>query len=439
MSAIDPDTPPGEPEPDSGPPAGPYRDQTPPPPPLETPVAVPPSVPKRPKPVGESERLQTLDVVRGIAIYGILFVNIEDFAMVQDARYDPAISGGAGPWNHGIWLFTFLFCDTKFLAIFTMLFGAGIAIINRRRRQRGQRATWMMYYRRMCFLLALGVAHGLLLWRGDILYFYALGGLVLYLAPRLPTMVLALGGLGLFAAHVQRFAVQLFGIWGGYSWWQRQIYQGGWWDQFQYRRHDEIYYLRDVPLEFAPHIIGLMLLGMALLKSGFLGGKWPRWMYALVAVAGLGAGFGMVANGTDLTPYFRSHAAAETFLWGSLLLAFGYMGTLIGLTLFFGKWLPFRALASVGRMALTNYLMQTVICTTIFFGYGFGLFERTQRTEQLVVVLSICAFQLVFSHLWLKAFRFGPMEWLWRSFSYWKFQPMLHRPAEKPVERPVGL
>lgn len=408
--------------------------------PGEPPVALaPPNLPERPKPVAQRERLQSLDVVRGMAVYGILFVNIENFAMVRDARYDPAISGGQGPVNELIWLLTFLLCDTKFLAIFTMLFGAGIAVMDTRRRARKQRGAWKVYYRRMGFLLGLGAAHGLFLWRGDILYYYAAGGLILYLAPRIPAMVLSLGGLGLFAWHVQRFAWQLVETRGWYYWWEREIFRGTWWEQFQYRRQVELDYLIDVPRQWAPHLIGLMLLGMALFKTGFLGGKWPKWLYGAVAVVALSAGFGMVASGTELTPYFGSHSAAETFLWGSLLLAFGYMAACIGLTVQWGEWLPLRMMASVGRMALTNYLMQSIICTTIFYGYGFGLYERTERTEQLGILLAICAFQLVFSHLWLKAFRFGPFEWVWRTFSYWRFQPILQRREPEPPQRPVSL
>jgi len=394
------------------------------PPPLP---AAPPAV-ARPAPVGDEERLETLDVIRGIAVLGILLVNIESFGMVREARYFPDLGGGEGPWNSLVWLFTFLFADTKFIAIFTMLFGAGIAVYNDRRRRKRSRGVWAVYYRRMFFLLALGAAHGLFLWRGDILYFYAFWGLALYLVPRAPAWWLAVLGLGLYAWHVQDFAEQLADAGSRFSWWEEQIYQGGWQDQFDFRKQMEEYYLLHVPFEFAPHLVGLMLLGMAMYKNGFLAGAGRTGAYAAAGIVTLGAGTAMVVHATRLNAGIVDQWAGREFIWGSLMLSFGYILAAITLTKLLGQTSPVRALAATGRMALTNYLMQTVICTTIFYGYGFGMFNRATRLEQSVLVVGIWLFQIVFSYFWIGNFRFGPVEWVWRTVSYLRWQPML-RPA----------
>ncbi len=373
-------------------------------------------------------------MIRGIAVLGILLVNIESFAMIREARYNPAASGGDGLWNMLVWQFTFLFADTKFIAIFTMLFGAGIAVYNDRRRSNRSRGVWAVYYRRMLFLLVVGAAHGLYLWRGDILYFYAFWGLALYLAPRFPAWMLALAGLGLYAWHVHDFAQQLADIVPRYSWWEEEIYRGAWQDQYAFRRQIEEYYLLEVPFEFAPHLVGLMLLGIAMYKNGFLAGCGRVGVYAAAGALALAAGTVMVMQSTQLESGFVSETAAREFIWGSLLLSLGYILGAIVLTRTLGSRTPVRALAATGRMALTNYLVQTIVCTTLFYGYGFGLFNRLTRIEQLAVVVGIWLFQTVFSFVWMRSFRFGPFEWIWRTVSYLRWQPMLRRDAVPAAE-----
>ncbi len=432
MSAIDD---PAAAAPDGAPDAAGAAEAAPVPPPLPF-FALPAPASPRAKPVGEEDRFITLDVVRGVALCGILLVNMENFAMVREARYDPALGGGDSALDHLVWLGTYLFADGKFIAIFTMLFGAGIAVANDRRIARAARGAWAVHYRRMLFLLVVGAAHGIYLWRGDILYFYAFWGLWLYFAPRIPAPVLAVAGLGLYAYFVRDFSEQLLGGVDGYSWWEREIYQGGWHMQYGYRMQSEQFYLTRLPIEFATHLIGLMLFGMALFKSGFLSGRWPTWTYFVSALITLPLGVRLVVDGTSLTTGFAGLFEAKEFVWGGLLLSIGYMSEVIALTKAIGPRFGLGAFAAIGRMAFTNYLMQTLICTTLFYGWGFGLFERTTRGQQLGIVVAICAFQMVFSLVWLRFFRFGPLEWVWRTFSYWRWQPLL-RESARPVEAPA--
>jgi len=395
----------------------------------------PPPLPVTPRPVAEHDRFQSLDVVRGIALIGILLVNIEHFAMVRGARYDPRISGGDEAVHHAIWLAKMLFADTKFLAIFTLLFGAGLALMDDRRRRLGEAKAFVIYYRRIGFLLILGIAHGLFLWRGDILYLYASCALILFWVPRIPTLFLLAGALALYTHYVYDFGECLAHQISRYQWWETQIYQGAWTEQYEYRKMSERYFLLEQPFEAGSFIVGMMCMGMAAVKARFLTGEWRLWTYPLIAVAALAAGTWLVYTGHGTEPGFGEEADARLFLWGSLLLSTGYVCVAILIARLAGNWLPVRALGSFGRMALTNYLLQSVICTTLFYGYGFGWYERTNRLEQLYVVAGVVAFEIVFSHVWLMVFRFGPMEWIWRTVSYWRFQPLLRKP--KPATQPV--
>lgn len=409
-----------------------------PPPPAEPPPIPPTRL--RPVAVGEDERYNTLDVIRGMALCGILLVNMENFAMVHEARYDPLISGGASVWDRLVWQITFLFADTKFIAIFTMLFGAGIAMANERRQNRKQRGAWAVHYRRMFFLLVVGAAHGLYLWRGDILYFYAFWGLVLYFMPRVPSILLMIGGLSLYAWYATGFADQLLTASDGYSFWELQIFRGPWHIQYEYRLESLPLYLLEFPIRFGNHLVGLMCVGMALFKIGWFAGRGRTAFYALFAAVALGSGAWLVINSTHFESTFIDKYAAEQFIWGSLLLTFGYMATAITVAKLVGLRFGVGGLAALGRMAFTNYLMQSVICTTIFYGYGFGQFERLTRTQQMGIVVAIWTFQIVFSWIWLRIFRIGPLEWIWRSFSYLRFQPFLRRrvPSVETPPLPVA-
>ncbi len=418
------------------------------PPPLPPLTPEPVPVRPRPKPVGEEDRFVTLDVIRGVALCGILLVNMENFAMVREARYDPALSGGNSAFDHLVWVVTYLFADTKFIAIFTMLFGAGIAVANQRRRTGGSRGAWAVHYRRMFFLLAVGAAHGLFLWRGDILYFYAFWGMWLYFAPRLPTLLLGIAGAVFYTVflegytwqghHLEGFAHQLLDGPEGYSWWEREIYQGDWHIQYEYRMQSERYYLTRLPFDFATHLLGLMFFGMSLFKSGFLPGRWPAWIYFVLSVVTLPLGAWLVVDGTAMDTGFAGLFEAREFVWGSLLLSMGYMSAAITLTKAVGLRFGLGGFAALGRMAFTNYLMQTLICTTLFYGYGFGLFEQTTRSQQFGIVAAICAFQIMFSFVWLRFFRFGPLEWIWRTFSYWRWQPIFRETAPS-ADPPITL
>ncbi|MBC7923196.1 MAG: DUF418 domain-containing protein, partial [Ferruginibacter sp.] len=188
--------------------------------------------------------------------------------------------------------------------------------------------------------------------------------------------------------------------------------------------------------------LGLMLLGMAFFKWGFFTGRLPRRTYVWLLAAGYGLGIPLVLYSwwynhqhTSRLAFFDAHPfnlAIYLYPIQRLLLVVAHASLLILLVQSGAGRGLVRALAAVGQMALTNYLMQTIICTLFFFGYGLGYFARLQYYQLFYVVGAIWAFQLLCSPVWLRHFRFGPVEWLWRSLTYWKRQPM-HREAAQPT------
>jgi uncharacterized protein len=175
---------------------------------------------------------------------------------------------------------------------------------------------------------------------------------------------------------------------------------------------------------------GMMVIGMALLKSGVLSARRSTRFYAWGTVIGFAVGLSATWIGArgmfdrEFEVFYLNQGGFLPHYFGSLFLSFAYLsavmlvfksGALAGLK---------RRLAAVGRMALTNYLSQTLICTTLFYGWGFGLFDHLGRFQQMFVVVGVCVFQLIVSPIWLERFRFGPAEWLWRSLTYWRRQPM---------------
>jgi uncharacterized protein len=174
---------------------------------------------------------------------------------------------------------------------------------------------------------------------------------------------------------------------------------------------------------------GMMLLGMALYKWRFLDGSWSERTYAVVALSCLAAGLGLAGYGSAELERVRYALPERTVvdLWnygGAVFASVGYAAVIM-LVVQRGT-LPRlrRSLAAVGQMAFSNYLLQSIITSILFLGWGFGLAGRLDYAAQLIIVAAIWALQLMVSPLWLARFRFGPAEWLWRSLTYWRPQPM---------------
>jgi uncharacterized protein len=401
-------------------------------------------------PTAGADRIVSLDVLRGVAVLGILVMNIQSFAMIDAAYFHPLSFGDLTGWNYATWLASHLLADTKFFTIFSMMFGAGVVLMSDRQRATN-RPTVGLHYRRMLVLLFLGMSHGYLFWHGDVLYAYAMCGMVAFLLRGLRPRLLLLLGLLLFTIHSVNYL--LIGL-STPMWPETElqafvhqfrptadmiaeevaIYRGDWMTIFWHRTTATFQMETFVFMGFIGwEAGGLMLIGMGLYKLGVLSGRLRSSTYVALLIGGTIAGLCMsfvglrYINETAWEPIYSFTAGRAYNRWGALPLSLAWI-SLVMLACKHGwlTWLTTR-LASVGRMALTNYLAQSILCTTLFYGYGFGLFGEVSRLGQLGVVIAIWILQLLWSPLWLRHFRFGPIEWLWRSCTYLRLQP-LRRP-----------
>ncbi len=399
-------------------------------------------------PTRPAERIVAIDILRGFALLGILIMNIQGFAMPAAAYFNPTVYGDLTGANRWVWTLSHVFADQKFMTIFSLLFGAGIVLMSEKLDARGQRA-WGLHYRRTFWLLLIGLAHAYLLWSGDILVAYALCGFWVYWLRRLrPGWQMALGILVVSIPALILLATSLTMQFTPPEMLQElradwrpaaatiaeevASYRGGWLEQMDARVPTTVEFQTFGLLFWALwRAGGLMLIGMALFRWGVLTGSRSRGFYVGMVILGLAIGLPVVSWGVVQNfanswsmEYSQFGPGAQPNYWGSLFVSAAYIGLL---TLFARSdalpWLQ-NALAAVGRTALSNYLLQTILATAIFYGHGLGLFGSVERVGQICIVAAIWVVQLVVSPLWLRYYRFGPFEWLWRSLSYWRFQPM---------------
>jgi uncharacterized protein len=433
------------------------------------------------EPVKAAERFFAVDVLRGFALLGILAMNIVDFGWPGAAYGNPLRGAGFEGTDRVVWFFNHLVFEAKMMTIFSMLFGAGLVLMDQRAASR-KASIRGVYYRRVLWLLAIGLVHAYLIWSGDILVIYAECGLFLYLfrdlRPRtliivgisslllvVPILLVFTAGIDYMKAAAARVEARekadespdpadkkLADIWKknieehlsptpeqqAKDWdTEMATYRGGYFGIVKHRAGQLIWVHTIVFLLGLGFTAGgRMLIGMGLMKLGVFSAARSRRFY--LWMVGLGYGIGMPLMVFDAINLIRHGFSTEYMLhggvfynlFGSVVVVMGHVG-LIMLIVQSGAlgWLT-RRLAAVGRMALSNYLTHSIVCTTLFYGYGFNLFGTINRTGLAAIVLTIWNFQLVVSPIWLRYFRFGPAEWLWRSLTYWRPQPMRVAPAE---------
>ncbi|HIG9169265.1 TPA: DUF418 domain-containing protein YeiB [Klebsiella pneumoniae] len=371
------------------------------------------------------ERNVTLDFVRGVAILGILLLNISAFGLPKAAYLNPAWSGSASLSDAWTWALLDLLAQVKFLTLFALLFGAGLQLLL----PRGKR--WIQS--RLTLLALLGFIHGLFFWDGDILLAYALVGLVSWRMVREAHHVKSLFNTGVVLYLTGIAVLVLLGLISGTaanrSWAPDAA-------NLQYEQYWKLHggmeavsnradMLSDNLLALGAHygwqLAGMMLMGAALMRSGWLKGQFSLRHYRRTGALLVAAGMAV-----NLPAIFAQWYLAWDYRWCAFLLqaprelsaplqAIGYAALAWG---YWPQLCRFRlvgAIACVGRMALTNYLLQTLICTTLF--YHLGLFMRFDRLQLLAFVPPIWAVNLLVSSLWLRRFRQGPVEWLWRQLT----------------------
>jgi uncharacterized protein len=420
-------------------------------------------------PVTGKARIKSIDTLRGVALLGILLMNIVAFGLPAASYFDPTADGGIS----GINLATFMGIDILFegsmRAIFSMLFGAGLLLFVSKP-DTDDDVVYGLYYRRTFLLVGFGLLNAyIFVWAGDILYSYGMAGLILYffkdysakqlgIYSVLMLLVLMFIHTGLhydtrrmrnamveiealpavtILSESQQNSVDEWQVFleGQYSTAELieediQIKQSGYAENFIHVASINIVNQTVMlMIFFLWDALAMMLLGMALMKWKVFDASRSTKFY--VGLMLIGFGIGIPVNTWETVTFvnsgfeqYWSAIARPTYDIGRMSLAMGY----IGLVMLVCKsdilgWLR-RALAAVGQMALTNYLSQSVICNFIFMGFGFGLAGELERYQIYYVVFSVWIFQLIFSVFWLKHYRFGPAEWLWRSLTYKKKQSL---------------
>jgi uncharacterized protein len=435
-------------------------------------------------PVQGGERISSLDTVRGFALLGILLMNIVGFGL-YGAYDNPTISGGATGLNLWVWIVMHVLAEGKMRCLFSMVFGAGVILLTSRAEQRGAGAsTADIYYRRNLWLAAIGIPHAFLLWQGEILYTYGICALVLYpfrhMAPKAliwigTAMLLVIAGLSIYAGHdtgqlIEKGKAAVAAEKGGAKLTDEQVEAKEKWESFRkhalptpaevekknqkwrgsvvdvlmiraesvWRLHSTAYYHY-----YNLDVFSMMFIGMAFFKLGIFSGTRSFRFYATMAVVGYAIGLSInsytayvrVSNNFDVVVNAYS---AVTYDIGRLSIALAHVGMLMILVKAGALLWLMRPLAAIGQMALSNYLMHSVVCSTIFCGYGFAMYGRMERYQLYYVVAGIWLFQMIVSPIWLRHFHFGPAEWAWRSLTYWKKQPM-RKNAPAAIESAVAV
>ncbi len=403
-------------------------------------------------------RITTLDAVRGFAVMGILVMNIVDFGMPGYAYVDPHFYGGAQGANWWAWAISYALFDGKMRGLFTMLFGASTILIAEGAVQRGASAA-RTHYARMAVLFAIGMVHAYVIWSGDILVLYAVCGAIAFAAWRWRVRVLLAVGLGLLVLKLMLGLAAYSGLQSlesaataphasdsACAQWadasadmapapataqdELKAFRGSWSEALVARVPTTLEMQTEIMPDMVSDTLALMLIGMALFRLGFFNGAWSRHSYRRIAGAAAAAVFCYVPlirwiDSTHFAPVtlVATEAIQLSLLrplvalgWASLVILLIKSGTV--------RWLGER-LAATGRMAFSNYLGTSIVCTLFFNGYGLGWFGYLQRWQLYAVVLLVWVLMMTWSKPWLARYRYGPLEWLWRSLARGKRQPFV--------------
>jgi uncharacterized protein len=392
-------------------------------------------------PVSSRERIEILDVLRGLAVGGILVGNMQWFSGY--GFMPPALADESSFADQVTHFLVHFFVEGKFYSVFSFLFGFGFALQISRAEERGDDKA-SLFKRRLFWLLVIGLLHAYLLWAGDILSIYALMGFVLILFRRKSNDALLKWAFALmaipilsyillyilFVAFVPADALAQFEA-GQIDFWNqsvKKVQQSGYMQiitdfNLQYIVGRYLGLIFDMRL---PKLLAMFLLGFYAYRRGFFENLSSHQPFIRqVLIYGLVLGFignvafsALAGKEAVFPPTPGGVVGVVTYAFGVPALALFYIASVAAL---WQKqvWQSFFSfLAPVGRMALTNYLLQTVICVLIFYGYGFGQFGKLRALSATLIALAIFLFQILLSALWLKYFAYGPMEWIWRRLTY---------------------
>ena len=426
-------------------------------------------------PVAQSERIVIIDALRGIALLGILLMNIPGFALPGPVAWDPTLKNEVNSFSFKLWHFVEWFPEGTQRALFSMLFGAGIILFTERLEKKMPNTRPLDYFlRRQLWLMVFGLIDVyLLLWWGDILFDYACYGIIMVTFRRLPPKALYIGAgicfllmtarenrdfyqdkktisRGELVAAIDTTKTKLtaqqkedLGAMQEFkegSTKEKKLEKvekairkttGSYENLYEYRTNVYTSFLMRYTYLSIWDVIMFMFLGMAFYKTGILTGNASYKFYWILAILGLG--LGLLVSYYRIKPEinyrfdfyeYTKHVKIETYTLSRTLRGLGIFGALM--LLFKPGWFRwfFGIFRPVGQMAFTNYLAQSILCGILFYGIGFGLYGKLGRVQVYEVVLAVWVLQITWSHIWLHYFNFGPLEWCWRSLTYWKKQPM---------------
>ena len=398
------------------------------------------------KAINPLKRIHSIDILRGIAVLGILIMNIQSFSMINAAYINPMAYGSMEGVNKWVWIISHIIGNEKFMTLFSMLFGAGVVLLYERKLSQGKHPGRVHYFRNF-WLLIFGLLHAFLLWYGDILVAYSLCGFFVFLFRKKKVRGLLIWAGVFFIVPV---ILNVLTAWSIQYWPEEQInqtligwkpdneivqkevmgMQGNFAEQFQTRLPNTTMMLTFLLFWYTFwRATAAMLIGMALFKSGVLLANRSYGFYKRMIAIGMLIGLPLIVLGVYLNFLFEWKMEFSMFIGnqfnyvGSLALAFSYLG----LVMLFCKTTNFAKIknlfSATGKMAFTNYILTTIISGLIFYGHGLGLFGQTERIFQVLIMFGIWAIILIISPLWLKKFYFGPLEWLWRVLTYRNFIP----------------
>ncbi len=398
-------------------------------------------------PATSKERILSIDLMRGIAVLGILIMNIQTFAMIGAAYMNPMAYGDLTGINKWVWILSHVLASEKFMSIFSILFGAGVLLFTSKAIEKGRRSG-PLHYRRMMWLFIFGMLHAYLIWYGDILVAYSLCGMLVYTFRKKKPRTLIIWSSIFFIVPVlfTLFASATMSYWpqenidqNMQSWFpsaekiqtELDIMRSGWLGQMDKRVESSIFMQTFVFFWMLFwRAMSMMLLGMALFKWGVLSATKSKTFYLKMALLGLIPGYLISSRGV-VENFNHGWAMKFSMFNGSLFNYFGSICTAlgyIGAVMLFAKSASCprfkKLISSVGRMAFTNYILMSLLGMFIFYGNGLGYIGYLDRFTQILITLGIWALLLIISPIWLKYFRFGPLEWFWRVLTYWHYQPM---------------
>lgn len=421
-------------------------------------------------PVADAERISSMNVMRGVALLGIALMNIVFSALPMAADWNPKIAGGATGINLAAFFVQYTLFDGKMRGLFSMMFGASAYLLVGRLDGRGAgiRAA-ETYYRRILWLMLIGLVHAYLIWHGDILYAYSLLGLILFplLRARPRNLLIAAGvvlllmtaksiGEGFMLQKIHKLTLeadqadaakkpltddqksartkwddvrQYFSPSADDLKKEKEMYSGSYFNLVAKRApvvakmHSKPFYVDNWDM------LTMMLVGIAFINTGVLSAErsfsfYWRLLAISYAISLPISAFAAWKSWQQGFEPLQTVFTFSTYQVGRVSMTLGHAAVIL-LLCKYGVWEGLRArLAAVGKTALSNYIGHSIIYGLVFYGYGFNLFDKLQRYQIYYVVLGMWIFSLIWSPIWLNHFRFGPLEWCWRSLTYWKRQPM---------------